>query len=211
MVNRVVQGDFGKVKVTEMRKVGGSRKVNDELRGRRNLTHQEIDLICKAIRVSSRYPDRDELLVLMAFHHGLRVSELLNVKWQHINLKTQQVAIKRLKNGIDSLHPMTAKRQMMLLRKAHKASGAALSGFVFINERGAPVTADGFRKMFTKFSWEALGVKWNPHALRHGCGTTLVEKGVDVRTLQVYLGHKNIQNTTQYLHESSKQFEKIEW
>jgi len=80
-----------------------------------------------------------------------------------------------------------------------------------VNERGSGVTGDGFRKMFTKFSQEALGIKWNPHALRHGCGTTLIDKGVDIRTLQVYLGHRNIQNTTQYLHESSKQFNEIEW
>jgi len=209
--NRVIAGDFGKQKLTKMRKVGGSRKVNDEQRGRRNLTHQEVELICKAIRAGSRYPDRDETMVLMAFHHGLRISELTNIKYQRINLKTQQVSVKRLKNGIDSLHPISSKREMMLLRRLYKASGRPLSGDVFVNERGSGVTTDGFRKMFTKFSLKALGIKWNPHALRHGCGTTLIERGVGIRQLQVYLGHRNIQNTTQYLHESSKQFEGIEW
>lgn len=211
MENKVIAGDFDKQKLTEIRKVGGSRKFNDEQRGRRNLTHQEVDLICKAIRSGSRYPDRDEAMVLMAFHHGLRVSELANIKYQHLNLKAQQFAVKRLKNGIDSLHPISSKREMMLLRRLYKASGRALSGYVFVNERGSCVTADGFRKMFTKFSQEALGIKWNPHALRHGCGTTLIDKGVGIRQLQVYLGHRNIQNTTQYLHESSKQFDGIEW
>jgi len=82
--NKVIAGDFGKLKLTETRKVGGSRKFNDEQRGRRNLTHQEVDMICKAIRSCSRHPLRDEAMVLMAFHHGLRISELTNIKWQHI-------------------------------------------------------------------------------------------------------------------------------
>lgn len=211
MDNQVVTGEFGKAKTTVRRNVGASRIKNDELRGRRNLTKKEIDKICTSIRKSSRYAGRDELMVLAAYHHGFRVSELLNLKWQHIDLDTHQMAIKRLKNGINTSHPISHKGEMMLLRRLHKLQGKPVSGFVFINERKSPVTVDGFRKMFSKQSKSATGIQWNPHALRHSCGTNLIDKGHDIRTVQVYMGHRNIQNTTVYLHESSKQFDSIEW
>ncbi len=212
MANQAITGNFRKAKSTEMQNVyGGSRKTNDELRGRRYLTQPEVEQICKAIRSGSRYADRDELMVLVAFHHGMRISELLELKWQHIRLKQHQISVKRLKNGIDTEHPISEKRELMLLRRLHKAMDKPTSGYVFLNERGNAVSVSGFQKMFSKFSEQALGVKFNPHALRHGCGTALIEKGHDVRMVQVYMGHRNIQNTTVYLHESTKQYEKIEW
>jgi len=215
MKNQVVKVDFKKTKSTETLKVGisgnRSRVANDELRGKRHLTPDEIDQIIKVIRKKSRNPDRDELMVLMSFHHAFRVSELTNVKFQHIDMKSGQISVKRMKKGIDTLHPISDKRELMILRKIHRSLHKPTSGFVFKNERGNPVSVNGFQKMFGKFSELELGVKWNAHSLRHSCGTTLIDRGHDLRTVQVYLGHKNIQNTTVYLHESCKQFEKIEW
>jgi len=213
--NQVLSVDFGNKKSTETLKVAKSgncsRVANDELRGKRHLTDAELQKVCETIRKKSRYPVRDELMTLMAFRHGLRVSELVNVKWQHIQMRSGQISIKRMKNGIDTLHPISDKREMLLLRRTHREQGKPQSGFVFRNERGASVSANGYQKMFGKFSEIALGVKWNAHSLRHGCGTALIDRGHDVRTVQVYMGHRNIQNTTVYLHESVKQFEKIEW
>ena len=212
MANQVVKGNFRKAKSTVKQKVyGGSRKANDELRGKRHLTKSEIDQTCKAIRKGSRHRDRDELMVLVAFHHGLRVSELLNIKWQHIRLNDHQISIKRLKNGNDGQHPINNKRELMLFRRTHKAMSNPTSGYVFLNERKNAVSVSGFQKMFNKFTEQALGVKFNAHALRHSCGTDMIERGYDVRQVQNYMGHRNIQNTTVYLHESSKQFDNIEW
>lgn len=215
MTNKVISVDFKRHDLTETLKVdettNRSRTQNDELRGKRYLSSSEVEQVCKVIRKESRYSDRDELMVLVAFHHGLRVSELVNVKWQHIDMKVGQLAVKRLKNGIDTLHPISSKRELMLLRRLHKDQSKPTAGFVFKNERGGVVSTNGFQKTFGKFSNLALDTKWNVHALRHGCGTSLIERGHDLRTVQVYLGHKNIQNTTVYLHETSKQFENIEW
>lgn len=215
MTNQVVSVDFRQAKSTEMLKVSESinrsRSANDELRGKRHLTAQEIDHICKTVRKFSRYPDRDELMIIMAFHHGFRVGELSNLKWQHIDLNACQITVKRLKNGIDTLHPISDKRELMLLKRLHRVQSKPNTGFIFKTERGTAVSTNGFQKMFGNFSEKALLVKWNAHALRHGCGTELINKGHDLRTVQVYMGHKNIQNTTVYLHESTKQFEKIEW
>ena len=99
----------------------------------------------------------------------------------------------------------------MLLKRLHKVQSKPNTGYIFKTERGTAVSTNGFQKMFGNFSEKALSVKWNVHSLRHACGTALIGKGHDLRTVQVYMGHKNIQNTTVYLHESTKQFEKIEW
>jgi type 1 fimbriae regulatory protein FimB/type 1 fimbriae regulatory protein FimE len=136
MANQVVNVDFQKDKLTETWKVGRSRKANDELRGKRHLTPAEIKAICKTLRQRSRHKDRDECMILVAFHHGLRVSELTNIKWQHIDLKTGQIAIKRLKNGIDTMHPISDVRELMLLKRLHQAQEKPQTGFVFRNERG---------------------------------------------------------------------------
>lgn len=188
-----------------------SRVANDSARGRSHLTPDEVSSICSTIKTSSRYSDRDELMVRMAFHHGLRVSELVGLQWQHFNVKNRQLKVMRLKDGIDTMHPISSKREIMLLNRLHKAQGKPVSGFIFNTERNTPVSVNGFQKLFSKFSEQALGVKWNAHALRHGCGTQLVEKGVHLMVIKDYLGHKNIQNTTRYLHESAAQFKDIQW
>jgi integrase len=208
MTDQSVTAAFGKPECTETWKV--SRTANDALRGRRHLTPPEIQTICRTLR-KNRHPDRDEAMVLVAFHHGLRVSEPVNLKWQHIDLRTNQLTVNRVKNGIDTVHPISDKRELLLLRRIHKKQGAPRTGFVWLTERKTPVTINGFQKTFSAASLKALGVKWNAHALRHACGTALVDKGLDLRTVQVYLGHRSIQNTTVYLHETARQFDRIEW
>lgn len=213
MTNQVVKVDFQAGKLTETLTVARnrSRSANDAQRGRRHLTPQEVDSICQTIRKHSRYADRDELMVVVAFHHGYRVGELTDLKWQHIDLKSGQLSVKRSKNGVNTQHPIANKRELMLFRRLYRDQGKPTSGFLFRNERGGAVSTNGFQRMFNRYSEKATGTKWNAHALRHACGTTLINRGQDVRTVQVYMGHANIQNTVKYLHESTKQFESIEW
>ncbi|MFC1720105.1 tyrosine-type recombinase/integrase [Pseudomonadota bacterium] len=218
MNNQIVTVDFRRKnseKMTETLKVDDlpnrSRTANDQARGRKHLSTEEVDRICKTLRKRSRYPDRDELMVLMTFFHGFRATEVCRTQWQHIQLRSMQLKVKRLKNGIDTTHPIANKRELMLLRRLHREQKKPSTGYVFKNERGSAVSVNGFQQMFGKYSKIALGVQWNVHGLRHGCATILIDRGHDLRTVQVYMGHRNIQNTTVYLHESVKQFEKIEW
>jgi site-specific recombinase XerD len=70
---------------------------------------------------------------------------------------------------------------------------------VFTSERGAPLTTAGFRKLIARLGVAAkLPFPIHPHMLRHACGFALANKGVDTRSLQAYLGHKNIQHTVRY-------------
>lgn len=207
--SRGSQPDPESPKVTVRLKVG--RTANDAARGKKHLTPNEVDQICKCIQRSSRYAVRDELMILCAFHHGFRAGELVKLQWQNIDLKTRQMRVERLKNGIDTMHPITSKREIMLLNRLHKAQNKPNGGYVFNTERNTPVSRNGFQKVVNKFSELALGVKWNAHSLRHGCGTELVERGIHLSTIQHYMGHRNIQNTAVYLHGAASRFKKIRW
>ena len=70
--------------------------------------------------------------------------------------------------------------------------------FIFVTERGAPMTADGFRRLMQRAGESCDLPDLHPHMLRHSCGFALADRGKDVREIQDYLGHKNIQNTVGY-------------
>jgi site-specific recombinase XerD len=113
-----------------------------------------------------------------------------------VHFKTASLHVRRLKNGTPSTHPLTG-RELRALRRHQRES--AKSPFVFVSERGAPMSAPGFSRMVERAAVSAkLGIKTRAHMLRHACGYKLANDGQDTRSLQAYLGHKNIQNTTRY-------------
>ena len=179
----------------EIRKVATPRGPrNDTVRTREYLTEAEVEALIAACE-DNRRPHRDATMILIAFRHGLRASELIDLQWTQVNFEAAQLAVSRVKNGTPSTHPMTG-RELRALRKLRRDGK---SPFVFVSERGAPVTVSNFAKLMTKASAVAgLEIKAHPHMLRHACGFTLANAGKDMRSLQVYLGHKNIQHTVRY-------------
>jgi integrase len=171
------------------------RKPNAELRTREHLTVGEVEKLIDAAS-SNRQGQRDALMVLLAFRHGLRAAEVCDLRWEQIDFATATLHVRRIKNGTPATHPLTG-REMRALRKHQRDS--ARSAFVFVSERGAPLTAPGFSRMVERAGRSAkLGIKVHAHMLRHACGYALANAGHDTRALQAYLGHANIQNTTRY-------------
>lgn len=181
------------------KQINRSRLPNDKLRGRRNLLPDEIELICKEVHNgSSRYKLRDELMIRMVYHHGLRPSELTNMQWEQISISQRKIDIERVNNGINSTHIITSNTEYKLLTEYHEQQGHPIAGNIFTNERGNNVSVNGFQQAFGQYSEKALGVKWNLTGLRHACGMSLAAKGIDIRVAQVYLGIRNIQNVARY-------------
>src|SRR5499427_15739 len=105
--------------------------------------------------------------------------------------------VSRLKGGSESVHPLSG-RELRALRRLKREQESA-SPFIFTSERGAPFTTAGFRKLVARLGVAAkLEFPAHPHMLRHACGFHLANKGKDTRSLQAYLGHKNIQHTVRY-------------
>ncbi len=118
-----------------------NRKANDALRTRSHLTEDEVARLLK-IAKKGRYGQRDHLMVLMAFRHGLRVSELCDLQWSDDDFQAGTLYVRRLKGSRDSTHFLTGDESRPL-RALHKASE---SPYVFTSERGGPMSAAGFRK-----------------------------------------------------------------
>jgi type 1 fimbriae regulatory protein FimB/type 1 fimbriae regulatory protein FimE len=180
---------------TENRTVTPRRPKNTELRTREHLTPGEAEKLIEAAK-ANRYGDRDALMALLAYRHGLRASEVVDLRWEQVHLETATLSVRRVKNGTPATHPLTG-RELRALRKHQRDS--TKSPFVFVSERGAPLTAAGFSRMIERAGIAAdLGIKVHAHMLRHSTGYKLANDGVDTRALQAYLGHRNIQNTTRY-------------
>lgn len=179
----------------EKRTVSPRRAKNTDLRTREYLTEHEIEALRSTVR-RNRHGHRDATMLLLAFRHGLRPSELVDLRWDQVDFNKAVLHVRRVKQGTPSVHPLTG-AEMRALRRLHRES--ELSPFVFVSERGAPFTTAGFARIMERAATAAgLTIKVHPHMLRHACGFALANAGHDTRALQAYLGHKNIQHTVRY-------------
>jgi len=143
-------------------------------------------------------------MILIAYRHGLRVSELISLKWDAIQLKEGLIHVRRLKNGTASTHPISGPelRALRRLKRDYPNSPYAFSG-----ERKGPLTASSVRKIVARAGVVA-GIEFpvHPHMLRHAAGYKLANDGQDTRSIQAYLGHRNITHTVRYTELSPERF-----
>lgn len=207
-VTTIRKGSPRSAPTNEIRKVSRLGKSNKAQRSREYLTPGEVDRLIKAAGSVGRYGHRDSTLLLLAYRHGLRVSELVSLRWDQVDLKAGLLHVRRLKNGQPSTHPLRG-IELRALRRLQREQNEVVAGFpyVFITERGGPMTPDNVRKLVQRASENAkLGFSVHPHMLRHSTGFKLANDGVDTRSLQHYLGHKSIQHTVRYTELSPTRF-----
>jgi integrase len=172
------------------------RRPNAEARSREYLTQAEVERLIEAAG-GNRNGHRDSTMTLIAYRHGLRAAEIVTLRWDAIDFNHGRLHVSRAKNGSPSVHPLSG-RETRALRRLQREQEPA-SPFVFTSERGSPFSTAGFFKMVARLGVAAkFDVKIHPHMLRHACGYKLANDGVDTRSLQAYLGHKNIQHTVKY-------------
>lgn len=172
------------------------RRKNAELRSREYLTERELEALMLAAR-RNRHGHRDATMILVAFRHGLRAAEVVDLRWDQVDFRTATLHVRRVKGGSPGTHPILGD-ELRALRRVERDQKPK-STFVFSSEHGAPFTTAGFARMIERIGEAAkLGYKAHPHMLRHACGFALANKGHDTRALQAYLGHRNIQHTVRY-------------
>jgi integrase len=178
---------------------------NTTRRSREYLTADEVEQLLRAARRQGRYKQRNAALILLMYRHGLRVAELVRLRWDMFDLKTALFHVQRVKNGVPSLHPLRG-AELRALR--HLQSMAAGWADLFVSERGGPLTARAVHHIVAE-AGRAAGLPFpvHPHMLRHACGFYLANKGVDTRALQQYLGHRNIQHTVRYTELTPQRFQ----
>jgi len=188
----------------ENRKVPPKRPRNADLRPREYLTPDEVERLIAQAGSVGRHGARDAALLMLAYRHGLRVSELVAMRWDMVDLRQGLLHVQRLKNGIASVHPLRGPELRVLRRLARDYPETS---YVFVTERKGPLTAHTVRKLVARAGKAArLPFPVHPHMLRHACGFKLANDGQDTRAIQHYLGHKNIQHTVRYTELSPTRF-----
>jgi site-specific recombinase XerD len=173
-------------------------------RTREYLTGAEVEALMVAARKSSRWGHRDATMVLIAYRHGLRASEVCDLQWHQVELAAGRLHVRRSKRGTPSVHPLQGD-ELRALRRLQREQPPG--PHVFVSERGAPMAPKSFHALIQRLGERAsMPFAIHPHMLRHGCGFALANKGHDTRALQAWLGHRNIQHTVRYTELAADRF-----
>ena len=190
------------------RKPVARRPRNADVRPREHLLPDEVAAIIDAAGNVGRYRHRDRTMLLLAYRHGFRVGELVRVQWADFDFKAGTIHCRRLKGSEEATHPLNGAelRAIRRLKRDQEVAGK-LGRFVFVTERGGPITEDAVRKIASRAGERAgIGFPIHPHMLRHARGYRLAAEGVDTRAIAHYLGHRNVQNCAMYTALSPTRF-----
>lgn len=177
---------------------------------RKHLTESEIEIFLREAR-RTRHGVRDYCMMLMAYRHGLRVSELIDIRLEQVDIENSRLQMRRLKQGTNTTQPiegdeLRAIRAWLRERSTHKLSHSPL---LFLGNRG-PMTRQALNYLCRVIGHKAhIAVRVHPHMLRHSCGYTLANNNTATRTIQDYLGHKSIRHTVTYTAANPERFKNL--
>lgn len=179
----------------------------------RDLTLDEVDRLLAQPDPAEPLGIRNQAMIELLYATGLRVSELLAVRLQDLNLEVGyvvaygkgkkerlvpvgEVALEKLKEYLGTVRPGLA--------------GSGRDPHVFLNRSGRRLSRQGFWKLLNRYALQAgISSTVTPHVLRHSFATHLLERGADLRSVQVMLGHASISTTQIYTHLNRERLKQI--
>lgn len=147
---------------------------------------------------------RDYAMILLAYRHGLRCSEIRTITIQNLDLEAGNIRCQRGKGSISNWQQL-GKDEIKAVTVWLKQRPKRDSPFLFTSRKRSPVSRSQFYRIVQEVG-KAAGLppeKCHPHILKHSVGTHLANAGMPVQVIQQRLGHRNIQNTMKYLQVSS--------
>ena len=143
---------------------------------------------------------KHQIMLMMFYSTGLRLSELRMLKWEDIKFTEGIIHVEKGKGGKDRL--VILQEEMSLMLQAYRKNQPALQQYIFEGRTaGVPIAPRSVQWAFINARKKAGLPKWvTPHVLRHSYATTLLKNGTDLLTLKELLGHKKLATTTRYLH-----------
>jgi type 1 fimbriae regulatory protein FimB/type 1 fimbriae regulatory protein FimE len=144
----------------------------------------------------------------MTYRHALRVGEVIRLRWEQLALEERRLQVTRLKKGTPSTHTLSNDEVDALFQLRQEKPG---SEFVFVSERNGPLTRRAVHTVIARAA-KVAGIPFavHPFMLRHARGYQLGAKGVSLRTIQSYLGHKNVQHTIAYTPHAGENFDNLD-
>lgn len=149
---------------------------------------------------------RDRTILELLYATGLRVSELINLKKNDVNLEAGFV-IASGKRSKERMIPLGSHARSIL--KVYLEQTDTAMPFLFSNGRGGIITRQAVWKLIRQYGLKIGGVKISPHTLRHTFATHLLEGGADLRSVQILLGHEDISTTQIYTHVDRKRLKEL--
>jgi site-specific recombinase XerD len=170
----------------------------------RHLTVEEIQALLDAPEPTRKDGIRDRAMIYLCFAAGLRVSELIELRIDDLNLQPHASILVHGKGRKERCLPLW-KATASALRAWLAVRGKVLVPELFVNARGQPVSRSGFEYILRKHVHTAanrcpsLSMKRvSPHVLRHTCALTILQATNDLRKVSLWLGHSSIQTTEMY-------------
>ncbi len=174
------------------------------------LTPQEMLDLLKAARKRST---RDWAMILLAYRHGLRASEVCGLKLAAMDLKAGSISIRRLKGSLHTIQPLHQHRGQPLLdetaalRAWLRKRPADGSDYLFTSQKGGKLGRTQFFRNFQTVA-ESAGLpveKRHPHVLKHSLASHLVAGNANLALIRQALGHRSINSTMAYIGTSDAQ------
>jgi type 1 fimbriae regulatory protein FimB len=180
------------------------------------MTHLEPAEVLSVLRVARAKGNREWAMIVLAYKHGMRASEVCNLRLDDIDMKNGSIVVERLKGSLRTTQAVTEHRGEPLLNE-FKALRDWLrqrpddgSDFVFVSQKGGRLDRSQFFRVFQSVA-AAAGLppeKRHPHALKHSIASHLVSANVNLALVKQQLGHKSIGSTMRYVTTSDQQASK---
>ena len=177
------------------------------------MTFLKVDEMLAVLKAARERATRDWAMVLLAYRHGLRASEVCGLKLADIDLKTGSISIRLLKGSMATVQPLYSHRgqplldEMSALRAWLKARPADGSDYLFTSQKGGKLDRTQFFRIFQTVA-KAAGLpfeKRHPHVLKHSLASHLVAGNVNLALIRQALGHRSINSTMRYVGTSDAQ------
>ena len=173
------------------------------------LTYEETDKLLD-INITNAYTARTKAMLETLYATGIRVSELISLKFNHIDLFNDVIKVEG-KGSKERIVPInqTAKKYLEIYLNNYRSSllkKGKSCDYIFLNNLGLGISRQGFFKIIKQRAKEVnINKDISPHTLRHSFATHLLANGANLRVIQELLGHSDISTTQLYTHLTNEQ------